>query len=62
MQIKYKYLIAVSMAFAFAVIALNGLRIRWTEEGVLYALYGGVIGFYLAIAISMLLVWLMRRK
>ena len=50
------------MAFAFAVIVINGFRIRWTQEGAMYAVYGGVIGFYAAIAVSMLLVWLMRKK
>ena len=57
MRKEFKYLTAVSMIFSLAVIAWSGFRMPWNEQAVLYAIYGGAIGFYVAIALSMFIVW-----
>ena len=59
---KIKRLIAASFAFAFAVIAYRGFQMPWSEEGVLYAIYGGAVGFYAATALSMATAWALLRK
>ena len=59
---KLNYATAASMLIVLIFIAVTGLRMPWSEEGVIYALYGGTVGFYLAIAISMLTVWKMQKK
>ena len=50
------------MLFAFTVIVASGFQIPWSEEAVLYAIYGGGAGFYLAIAMGMLVVWKINKK
>ena len=62
MRKEFKYLIGISMAFAFLVLLVNGLRLPWNEEAALYAVYGAAVGFYAAIVGSMFLVWKMNKK
>ena len=62
MKREYKYLTAASMLFALIVIVANGIGMPWNEEAFLYALYGGAVGFYLAIAVGMLAVWFIDKK
>ncbi|MDR1621211.1 MAG: hypothetical protein LBS00_02425 [Synergistaceae bacterium] len=57
-----RYFVAVSMLFVFGVIVAGGLRMPWSEEGVLYAVYGSTVGFYAAIAMSMFVVWKMQKR
>ena len=45
------------MIFAFLVILVNGIRLPWSEEGLIYAIFGAAVGFYIAIVMSMFLVW-----
>ena len=59
---EFKYITAVSMIFALAVIAFSGFRLPWNEEAALYAIYGSTVGFYAAIVIGMFIVWKMNRK
>ncbi|MDR1977579.1 MAG: hypothetical protein LBQ42_02480 [Synergistaceae bacterium] len=62
MRKEFHYLIAISMFFVLAVIVVGGLRMPWSEEGALYAIYGSAVGFYAAIAMSMFVVWKMQRR
>jgi hypothetical protein len=62
MRSEFKYITALSMLFVFAFIVAEGLWLPWSEEGVLYALYGGSVGFFAAIAMSMFVVWSMRKR
>ena len=62
MRKEFKYVIAVSMIFTMVVIIMSGFRLPWNEEAALYALYGGFVGFYAAIALSMFIVWKMNKK
>lgn len=62
MRKEFKYLIGISMAFALLVLLVNGLRLTWNEEALLYAIYGATVGFYAAIVGSMLLVWKLNKK
>ena len=62
MRREFKYLIVISMVFAFLVILVNGARMPWSEEGALYAIYGATAGFYIAIVTSMLLMWKMQKN
>ncbi|MDR3231248.1 MAG: hypothetical protein LBT65_07395 [Synergistaceae bacterium] len=62
MRREFEYLTAVSMIFVFIVILVSGLRMPWSEEGTLYAIYGASAGFYAAIAMSMLVVWKIAKR
>ncbi|MDR1377984.1 MAG: hypothetical protein LBJ36_02900 [Synergistaceae bacterium] len=63
MQKELKYIItALSLLFSFVCIVVTGLRMPWSEEGVLYAIYGSSVGFYIAITMSMFIVWKMWKR
>ena len=62
MRKEFRYITAVSMAFALAVIVGSGFRLPWNEEAALYAVYGSTVGFYAAIVMSMFIVWKMNQK
>ena len=62
MQKITKYVIVGSMLFSFACIAGTGLWMPWTEEGVMYTLYGGSVGLFIAISLNMFMVWKWRKK
>ncbi|GHS93395.1 hypothetical protein AGMMS50276_03740 [Synergistales bacterium] len=51
-----------SFAFCFVVIAYNGFKLPWNEDAALYAIYGCAVGFYLATALAMFMVWIFSRK
>lgn len=61
-EFRYLYYVAVTMLFVFVFIVVGGFRLPWNEEGALYALYGSTVGFYIAIAISMVVVWKMQKR
>ena len=62
MRKEFKYITAISMIFALLVILITGLRLPWNETAALYAIYGSTVGFYAAIAISMLIVLKINQK
>ena len=62
MRKEFRYLTVVSMIFSLVVIAWSGFQMPWSEEAVLYAIYGGSVGFCAAIAISMFIVWKIVQK
>ena len=62
MRKEFKYITAISMFFALAVIVAGGLQLPWNEEAALYALYGSAVGFYAAIVMSMFIVWKINQK
>ena len=62
MRKEFKYITAISMIFALAVIVASGFRLPWNEEAALYAIYGSAVGFYAAIVISMFIVWKIHQK
>ena len=62
MRKEFKYITAISMIFALAVIVVTGFRLPWNEEAALYAIYGSAVGFYAAIVMSMFIVWKMNQK
>ena len=51
-----------ALAVALSTLLLRGLLLPWSEEGVLFALYGAGVGFALAILCNMALIWLMRKN
>lgn len=51
-----------ALVVALSTLLLRGLFLPWSEEGVLFALYGAGLGFSLAILCNMGLIWLMRKK
>jgi hypothetical protein len=57
MRKEFKYITVISMLFVFVFLVVEGLRMPWSEEGALYAVYGSSVGFYLAIAMSMFVAW-----
>ena len=59
---EFKYITAISMIFALAVIAGSGFQLPWNEEAALYAIYGSTVGFYVAIVIGMFIVWKINHK
>ena len=62
MRKEFKYMTVISMIFALGVIVAGGLRLPWNEEAALYAIYGGGVGFYAAIVMSMFIVWKISQK
>jgi hypothetical protein len=62
MRKEFTYITALSMLFVFVFIVAEGLRMPWSEEGALYAIYGGSVGFFTAIAMSMFVVWRMWKR
>ena len=62
MRKEFKYITAVSMIFPLVVIVFSGFQLSWNEEAALYAIYGSTVGFYVAILMSMFIVWKMNRK
>jgi len=62
MRKEFKYITAVSMVFAMVMIVAGGFQLPWNEEAALYAVYGSAVGFYIAIVMSMFMVWKMNRK
>ncbi|MDR2527911.1 MAG: hypothetical protein LBD04_02690 [Synergistaceae bacterium] len=61
MRKEFKYIMAASMLFCLAIIATAGLRLPWSEEGAVYAIYGGSVGFYAAVAMGMFIVWKLKK-
>ena len=61
-QKMLRILTAAALAVAFPTLLIRGLSLPWSEDGVLFALYGAGVGFALAILGSMGLLWLWDRK
>ena len=61
-QKTLRVLTAAALAIALPTLLIRGLLLPWSEEGVLFALYGAGVGFALAILGSMGLLWLWERK
>ena len=62
MRKEFKYITAVSMIFALAVIVISGLQLPWNEEAALFAIYGSTVGFYAAIAMGMFIILKINQK
>jgi len=62
MRKEFKYITAISMIFALAIIVISGFQLPWNETAALYAIYGSAVGFYAAIALSMLIVLKINQK
>ena len=62
MRKEFKYITAISMIFALAVIVVSGFQLPWNEQAVIYAIYGSTVGFYAAIVMSMFIVLKINRK
>ncbi|MCL2009611.1 MAG: hypothetical protein FWG71_03575 [Synergistaceae bacterium] len=62
MRKEFKYITAISMIFVLIMITAGGFRLPWNEEAALYAVYGGAVGFYAAIVMSMFIVWRINKK
>ncbi|MDR1731785.1 MAG: hypothetical protein LBR61_06775 [Synergistaceae bacterium] len=62
MRKEFKYLILLSILFAFVALLIAGLRLPWTEEGAIFAVFGASAGFCAAIIMSMLMVWKMNKN
>ena len=62
MRKEFKYITAISMIFALAVIVVSGLQLPWNEKAALYAIYGSTVGFYAAIVMSMFIVLKINQK
>ena len=61
-DIKTALVTFVSFALTGGVLLLNGLLLPWNEEGALFALYGACVGFVLALAVSALGLWFMKKN
>lgn len=57
-----RLLTITALAVALTTLLIRGLLLPWSEEGVLFALYGAGLGFSLAILCNMALLWLMRKR
>ena len=62
MRKEFKYITAISMIFALAVIIVSGFQLPWSEEAALFAIYGSTVGFYAAIAMSMFIILKINQK
>jgi len=62
MRKEFKYITAISMIIALAVIVASGFRLPWNETAVLYAIYGSTVGFYAAIVMNMFIVLKINQK
>ena len=61
-QKTLRILTAAALVVALPTLLIRGLLLPWSEEGVLFALYGAGVGFSSAILLSMLLLWLMKKR
>ena len=55
-------LVISALAIALLTLLVRGLLLPWSEEGVLFALYGAGVGFSLVVLCNLGLIWLMRRR
>ena len=55
-------MVAAAVVVALGTLAVQGFRLPWSEEGVIFPLYGAGVGVSLAILCSMGLMWLLRRR
>ena len=57
-----RLMMASAVVVALVTLALRGLTMPWSEEGLLFALYGAGVGSALTVLGSMALVWLSRPR
>ena len=57
-----RYMVAAAVVVALGTLVVQGIRLPWSEEGAIFAIYGAGVGFCLAILCSMALTWLLKRR